>query len=84
MVSPTSGKFLFLISKNNIILPLFFIIEPTQYLFFRCMLHNFAAGFEMYGLLDAVAAGLIDALLSANSTMVYNVSFVCSFCLAWI
>jgi hypothetical protein len=36
----------------------------------------------MYGLLDAVAAGLIDALLSANSTMVYNVSLICSFCLA--
>ncbi|GJN26213.1 hypothetical protein PR202_gb14126 [Eleusine coracana subsp. coracana] len=35
-----------------------------------CMLHNFAADFEMYGVLDAVAAGPIDARLSDNSTMV--------------
>ncbi|XP_062226954.1 alpha-N-acetylglucosaminidase-like [Phragmites australis] len=35
-----------------------------------CMLHNFAADFEMYGVLDAVASGPIDAQLSDNSTMV--------------
>lgn len=35
------------------------------------MLHNFAADFEMYGVLDALASGPIDARLSANSTMVY-------------
>ncbi|TVU16373.1 hypothetical protein EJB05_39932 [Eragrostis curvula] len=35
-----------------------------------CMLHNFAADFEMYGVLDAVASGPIDARLSDNSTMV--------------
>ncbi|KAI5010321.1 hypothetical protein ZWY2020_012458 [Hordeum vulgare] len=35
-----------------------------------CMLHNFAADFEMYGVLDAVASGPIDARLSENSTMV--------------
>uniref|UniRef100_A0A453D7J7 Alpha-N-acetylglucosaminidase C-terminal domain-containing protein n=1 Tax=Aegilops tauschii subsp. strangulata TaxID=200361 RepID=A0A453D7J7_AEGTS len=34
------------------------------------MLHNFAADFEMYGVLDAVASGPIDARLSENSTMV--------------
>jgi alpha-N-acetylglucosaminidase len=34
------------------------------------MLHNFAADFEMYGVLDMVASGPIDARLSANSTMV--------------
>ncbi|KAG0527829.1 hypothetical protein BDA96_06G266800 [Sorghum bicolor] len=35
-----------------------------------CMLHNFAADFEMYGVLDALASGPIDARLSDNSTMV--------------
>jgi len=35
-----------------------------------CMLHNFAADFEMYGVLDALASGPIDARQSDNSTMV--------------
>lgn len=35
-----------------------------------CMLHNFAGNIEMYGILDAIASGPIDALTSENSTMV--------------
>ncbi|XVF09218.1 hypothetical protein REPUB_Repub07fG0073100 [Reevesia pubescens] len=36
----------------------------------RCMLHNFAGNIEMYGILDAIASGPIEALTSENSTMV--------------
>ncbi|KAK9925851.1 hypothetical protein M0R45_023115 [Rubus argutus] len=36
----------------------------------RCMLHNFAGNVEMYGVLDAIASGPIDAWTSENSTMV--------------
>lgn len=36
---------------------------------FRCMLHNFAGNIEMYGFVDSVGSGPIDARLSANSTM---------------
>lgn len=35
----------------------------------RCMLHNFAGNIEMYGILDAVASGPIEARTSVNSTM---------------
>ncbi|XP_058112096.1 alpha-N-acetylglucosaminidase-like isoform X2 [Magnolia sinica] len=35
-----------------------------------CMLHNFAGNIEMYGILDAIASGPIDARKSENSTMV--------------
>ncbi|KAJ4972122.1 hypothetical protein NE237_005221 [Protea cynaroides] len=35
-----------------------------------CMLHNFAGNIEMYGILDAVSSGPVDAHLSQNSTMV--------------
>ncbi|XP_010027872.2 alpha-N-acetylglucosaminidase isoform X1 [Eucalyptus grandis] len=35
-----------------------------------CMLHNFAGNIEMYGVLDAVASGPIEAYMSENSTMV--------------
>jgi len=35
----------------------------------RCMLHNFAGNIEMYGVLDAIASGPIDARTSINSTM---------------
>ncbi|KAL0425652.1 UNVERIFIED_CONTAM: Alpha-N-acetylglucosaminidase, partial [Sesamum radiatum] len=35
----------------------------------RCMLHNFGGNIEMYGILDAVASGPIDARVSKNSTM---------------
>ncbi|WOG84235.1 hypothetical protein DCAR_0103417 [Daucus carota subsp. sativus] len=40
----------------------------TPYLW--CMLHNFGGNIEMYGTLDAVASGPVDARLSENSTMV--------------
>lgn len=37
---------------------------------YRCMLHNFAGNIEMYGVLDAIASGPIDARTSnENSTM---------------
>lgn len=33
------------------------------------MLHNFAANVEMYGVLDAIGSGPIEARMSENSTM---------------
>ncbi|XP_073104485.1 alpha-N-acetylglucosaminidase isoform X2 [Elaeis guineensis] len=35
-----------------------------------CMLHNFGGNIEMYGMLDAISSGPIDARDSQNSTMV--------------
>ncbi|KAL8171495.1 hypothetical protein V2J09_023299 [Rumex salicifolius] len=35
-----------------------------------CMLHNFGGNIEMYGMLDSVSSGPIDARSSENSTMV--------------
>ncbi|XP_019154371.1 PREDICTED: alpha-N-acetylglucosaminidase-like [Ipomoea nil] len=35
-----------------------------------CMLHNFAGNIEMYGVLDAVGSGPVEARTSSNSTMV--------------
>ncbi|XP_050223887.1 alpha-N-acetylglucosaminidase-like [Mercurialis annua] len=35
-----------------------------------CMLHNFAGNLEMYGILDSVASGPVEARTSENSTMV--------------
>ncbi|KAJ7945919.1 putative Alpha-n-acetylglucosaminidase [Quillaja saponaria] len=35
-----------------------------------CMLHNFAGNIEMYGTLDAIASGPVEARTSDNSTMV--------------
>ncbi|XP_047313259.1 alpha-N-acetylglucosaminidase-like [Impatiens glandulifera] len=35
-----------------------------------CMLHNFAGNSEMYGVLDAVGSGPVEARTSENSTMV--------------
>ncbi|ESW20891.1 hypothetical protein PHAVU_005G023300 [Phaseolus vulgaris] len=35
-----------------------------------CMLHNFGGNIEMYGTLDAISSGPVDARFSANSTMV--------------
>lgn len=37
---------------------------------YRCMLHNFGGNIEMYGILDAISSGPVDARVSANSTMV--------------
>jgi hypothetical protein len=42
---------------------------------FRCMLHNFGGNLEMYGRLDVVGAGPIEALTSPNSTMVVSLNF---------
>ncbi|TVU46998.1 hypothetical protein EJB05_06572 [Eragrostis curvula] len=35
-----------------------------------CMLHNFGGNIEMYGILDSVSSGPIDARTSNNSTMI--------------
>ncbi|KAL5210139.1 hypothetical protein ABZP36_005762 [Zizania latifolia] len=35
-----------------------------------CMLHNFGGNIEMYGVLDSISSGPIDARTSRNSTMV--------------
>ncbi|XP_050283732.1 alpha-N-acetylglucosaminidase [Quercus robur] len=35
-----------------------------------CMLHNFGGNIEMYGILDAISSGPVDARVSKNSTMV--------------
>ncbi|WCJ18554.1 Alpha-N-acetylglucosaminidase [Euphorbia peplus] len=35
-----------------------------------CMLHNFGGNIEMYGILDSIASGPVDARTSENSTMV--------------
>jgi alpha-N-acetylglucosaminidase len=40
-----------------------------------CMLHNFGGNLEMYGRLDVVGAGPIEALTSPNSTMVVSLNF---------
>uniref|UniRef100_A0A0D9WAE7 Alpha-N-acetylglucosaminidase n=1 Tax=Leersia perrieri TaxID=77586 RepID=A0A0D9WAE7_9ORYZ len=53
-----------------IVLDLYAEVKPIWINSDQCMLHNFAADFEMYGVLDMVASGPIDARLSANSTMV--------------
>ncbi|KAK4414490.1 Alpha-N-acetylglucosaminidase [Sesamum alatum] len=61
-----------------IVLDLFADVKPiwksssqfydTPYIW--CMLHNFGGNIEMYGILDAVASGPIDARVSENSTMI--------------
>ncbi|CAA2958177.1 alpha-N-acetylglucosaminidase isoform X1 [Olea europaea subsp. europaea] len=61
-----------------IVLDLFADVKPiwksssqfygTPYIW--CMLHNFGGNIEMYGILDAVASGPIDARISKNSTMI--------------
>ncbi|KAI3918459.1 hypothetical protein MKX01_041779 [Papaver californicum] len=61
-----------------IVLDLFAEVKPiwkkssqfygTPYIW--CMLHNFGGNIEMYGILDAVSTGPVDARVSQNSTMV--------------
>lgn len=34
------------------------------------MLHNFGGNIEMYGILDSISSGPVDARTSENSTMV--------------
>lgn len=45
------------------------------------MLHNFAGNVEMYGILDSIASGPVDARKSENSTMasLSNCGFARSF-----
>lgn len=40
------------------------------------MLHNFGGNIEMYGILDAVSSGPVDARISKNSTMVCNNCYI--------
>ncbi|CAL9144869.1 unnamed protein product [Musa hybrid cultivar] len=53
-------------------IPFFHNLDQQQLIliFCRCMLHNFAGNIEMYGILDAIALGPIEARTSENSTMV--------------
>lgn len=61
-----------------IVLDLFADVKPiwktssqfygTPYIW--CMLHNFGGNIEMYGILDAISSGPVDARISENSTMV--------------
>ncbi|ONI20519.1 hypothetical protein PRUPE_2G020300 [Prunus persica] len=61
-----------------IVLDLFADVKPiwrtssqfygTPYIW--CLLHNFGGNIEMYGILDAVSSGPVDARTSENSTMV--------------
>ncbi|KAI5448029.1 hypothetical protein KIW84_015464 [Lathyrus oleraceus] len=63
---------------NMVVLDLFAEVKPiwiTSEQFYGvpyiwCMLHNFAGNIEMYGILDVVASGPIEARTSVNSTMV--------------
>ncbi|CAL9199496.1 unnamed protein product [Musa hybrid cultivar] len=43
------------------------------------MLHNFAGNIEMYGILDAIALGPIEACTSENSTMDKNRDVIVAF-----
>lgn len=40
------------------------------------MLHNFAGNIEMYGILDSIATGPIEARVSKNSAMVRQIRFL--------
>lgn len=79
MVFHTSGKISILYSLA---------ICKTSHHFFlictllscRCMLHNFAGNIEMYGILDSIASGPIEARLSKNSMMVSCKFFVAQLC----
>ncbi|KAG6686673.1 hypothetical protein I3842_11G031900, partial [Carya illinoinensis] len=44
-------------------------LKTTLNRFSWCMLHNFAGNVEMYGILDAIAPGPVDASKSEKSTM---------------
>ncbi|KAK4264283.1 hypothetical protein QN277_025485 [Acacia crassicarpa] len=52
-----------------VVLDLFAEVKPI-WITSECMLHNFAGNIEMYGVLDAIASGPIEARKSVNSTMV--------------
>ncbi|EEF52063.1 alpha-N-acetylglucosaminidase [Ricinus communis] len=61
-----------------VVLDLFAEVKPiwtSSYQFYGvpyiwCMLHNFAGNVEMYGILDSIASGPVEARTSENSTMV--------------
>ncbi|KAK2440253.1 alpha-N-acetylglucosaminidase [Trifolium repens] len=65
-------------SGKMIVLDLFADVKPiwkTSFQFYGtpyiwCMLHNFGGNIEMYGVLDSIGSGPVDARVSANSTMV--------------
>lgn len=42
-------------------------------MYIRCLLHNFGGNIEMYGILDAISSGPVDARTSENSTMVCQI-----------
>ncbi|KAH0975576.1 hypothetical protein GBA52_017475 [Prunus armeniaca] len=54
-----------------VVLDLFAEVKPIWITTEQCMLHNFAGNVEMYGVLDAIASGPIDARTSENSTMAH-------------
>jgi hypothetical protein len=60
-VLPLSLKIYNILNKND---------DFSILLCSRCMLHNFGGNIEMYGVLDSIGSGPVDARVSANSTMV--------------
>lgn len=59
---------------------LFFSIYSLWFadvLIYRCMLHNFAGNIEMYGVLDSMASGPVEARMSENSTMASLLNVYC-------
>lgn len=63
--------FLFLFAFNN-------HYELPMFCFIRCMLHNFAGNIEMYGILDSIAFGPVEARTSENTTMASLFNVYCS------
>ncbi|KAL1188934.1 Alpha-N-acetylglucosaminidase [Cardamine amara subsp. amara] len=65
-------------SGKMIVLDLYAEVKPiwntsTQFYgtpYIWCMLHNFGGNIEMYGALDSISSGPVDARVSENSTMV--------------
>ncbi|XP_042376305.1 alpha-N-acetylglucosaminidase-like isoform X1 [Zingiber officinale] len=63
---------------HMVVLDLFAEVKPIWFTseqfygvpYIWCMLHNFAGNIEMYGILDSIALGPIEAQISKNSTMV--------------
>lgn len=52
------------------------VLSMSIFVTIRCMLHNFGGNIEMYGILDAVSSGPVDARVSKNSTMVWNNCYI--------
>lgn len=49
-------------------------------MYVRCLLHNFGGNIEMYGILDAISSGPVDARTSENSTMVCYAQYTLRTC----